>query len=147
MTFPRQITATIALLLALTTTPLLHAELRLPGFFGDHMVLQQEKPIKVWGWAEAGEEVTVALSGKTATTKAADNGTWQVEMPAMKASNEAHSLKVTAGEQSVELTDVLIGEVWLCSGQSNMEWSVNRSSNAESEIAAANYPYIRHIKV
>ena len=121
------------------------ADVRLPGFFNDHMVLQQQMKIKVWGWADAGESVTVSIGDQSATTQAGDDGKWTVELPARDASKTATSLTVK-GNNTIEINDVLIGEVWLCSGQSNMEWPVMRSTNAKEEIAAGDYPLIRHLK-
>ncbi|OYP39120.1 sialate O-acetylesterase [Rhodopirellula sp. MGV] len=122
-----------------------NADVRLPGFYGDHMVLQQQKPIRVWGWADTKESVSVSFAGNTAETVADADGKWHVELPAIDASHEARSLTVK-GNNTIELTDVLVGEVWLCSGQSNMEWDVRGSSNSSAEIAAANDSLIRHIK-
>ncbi len=136
----------IRLLLPLLLISISCAEVRLPGFYGNHMVLQQGTPLRIWGWADKGESVTVAIAGNEKSTTANEEGRWQVELPALSASNKAHSLKVT-GTNTVELTDILIGEVWLCSGQSNMEWTVARSTNSKQEIADANYPRIRHMKV
>ncbi len=121
------------------------AELKLPSIFGDHMVLQRERPVAVWGWDEAGEEVTVTLDGKSVKTTADSQGRWQVTLPA-HAAGGPFTLTIE-GSQTKKLTDVLIGEVWLCSGQSNMEWPVSRSLNAKEEIATANHPQIRHIKI
>ncbi|MEO1524423.1 MAG: sialate O-acetylesterase [Planctomycetota bacterium] len=123
-----------------------HADVRLPGFFGDHMVLQQQMPIRVWGWADKGESVTVTIGDRSATATPGANGKWMAELPEMKASKQSHAL-IVEGKNRLELKDVLIGEVWLCSGQSNMEWSVRASRNAAEEIAAADHPLIRHIKV
>lgn len=125
---------------------LANADVRLPGFFGDHMVIQQDKEIKVWGWGDAREEVTVTIDDASATGRVNDEGRWMVELPAMKASREPKQLVVKAGN-TLTLKDVLIGEVWLCSGQSNMEWTVARSNRPAEEIAAADFPLIRHIKV
>ncbi|MGB7345643.1 MAG: sialate O-acetylesterase [Pirellulaceae bacterium] len=122
------------------------ADVRLPGFFGDSMVLQQEKEIPVWGWADAGEQVTVSLGGNDATATTDEAGEWKVRLPAMKASTEPTTLTVK-GANAIEIKDVLVGEVWLCSGQSNMEWSVRSCTNAAQEIAGADFPMIRHIKV
>lgn len=122
------------------------ADVTLPGVFGNHMVLQQKSKIKIWGWADANESVSVSINNNSATQTAGADGKWQVELAPMEASNEAVKL-VVQGNNRIELTDILIGEVWLCSGQSNMEWTVKRSSNPDTEIAAANYPLIRHIKV
>lgn len=134
----------LALLLALVGE--LRADVRLPGFFGDHMVLQQKMPLRIWGWAESGESVTVALGENVATTKADDDGRWQVKLAPVTANKTPMTLNVS-GNNRIEIDDVLIGEVWLCSGQSNMEWPVSRSSNAEQEIASASHPMIRHIKI
>ncbi len=135
--------AAVAACLALPAA--LQAEVKLPAIFGDHMVLQREMPIPVWGWDEPGADVIVTLGKASAPTKAGDDGKWMVELPAMKAGGP-HKLQVS-GSSEVTFNDVLIGEVWLCSGQSNMEWTVARSMNAEQEIAAGNYPQIRHIKI
>lgn len=127
------------------------AEARLPGFFGDHMVLQRGIPVPVWGWADAGEEVAgeeVAVqlgTTRTVRTAADANGRWQVKLPVMPAGGP-HTLTVSAANRIV-IRDVLVGEVWLCSGQSNMEWTVARSLNPEQEIAAGDHPQIRHLKV
>jgi sialate O-acetylesterase len=96
------------------------AEVKLSGIFGSHMVLQREMPLPVWGWAEPGEAVTVQLDSDKAETKADDEGNWKVTFPARKSDGESHTLTVR-GANTIELTDVLIGEVWIGSGQSNMK--------------------------
>ena len=133
---------TVALALGSET----QADVRLPGFFGDHMVLQQKMKIRVWGWADAGELVTVSVGQNSATATPNDNGRWQVELPPLPADKEPQTLTVR-GNNTIEIKDVLIGEIWLCSGQSNMEWPVQRCTNAAVEIAATDYPLIRHMKV
>jgi sialate O-acetylesterase len=140
-----QVAVAVAVILAGTRQQAV-ADVRLPGFYTSHMVLQQQMPIKVRGWADPGEAVTVSLGGNTVETTAADDGTWTAHLPAMNAGKESHTLTVK-GRNSVQIDDVLIGEVWLCSGQSNMEWTVASSTNASEEIAAADYPLIRHIKI
>lgn len=120
------------------------AELSLPAIFSDHMVLQRAQPIPVWGWDEPGDEVAVVLGGETVTAKCGEDGKWMAKLPAMKAGGP-HAL-VVEGSSRVEFKDVLIGEVWLCSGQSNMEWTVSRSKNSREEIANATHAQIRHIK-
>lgn len=117
------------------------ADVRLPKIFGDHMVLQQKLPIQVWGWADAGEEVTVSIGEKKATATAAADGKWKVTLDAMEAGGPVEM--TVAGKNSITLTDVLVGEVWVGSGQSNMQWTVAASDNAEQEIAAADCPQIR----
>jgi sialate O-acetylesterase len=135
----------VALLLASLITSA-HADVKLASIFGDSMVLQRELPVPVWGWAEAGEEVTVTLGEQTRKATADKDGRWQVKLDALKAKAEGQTLKVT-GKNSIELKDVLIGEVWICSGQSNMEWSLNAVLNANEEVAAANHPQIRLFNV
>lgn len=131
------------LLLILSTVAV--ADVTLPSIIGDNMVLQREKPIPVWGWDEAGTEITVTLNGKSATAKAADDGKWLVELPAMDAGGPYEM--VIKGSSEKKLKNILLGEVWLCSGQSNMEWTVRSSNNPQQEIEAAKYPEIRHIKI
>jgi len=141
--FTRCLFLVAGLLLSITTDA--YADVHLPGFFGDSMVLQQQMPIKVWGWADAGETVTVSIGDESQTTTAGKDGKWRVELPAREASKQPVVLTVK-GNNEIEINDVLVGEVWLCSGQSNMEWNVQRSSNAQEEIASADHPLIRHIK-
>jgi sialate O-acetylesterase len=119
---------------------------KLPSILGSHMVLQQGEPVPIWGLADPGEEVSVVFGSAKASAKADADGRWQVKLPAMKANAKGVKL-VIKGSNEIVLEDVLVGEVWLCSGQSNMEWAVARSTNAKQEIAAANHPLIRHIKV
>ena len=121
------------------------AEVKVPGFYSDHMVLQRQMPIRLRGWADPGEEITVNLATVSASTAADRNGQWKAELPAMEASSKPTTLTIS-GSNTITIKDILIGEVWLCSGQSNMEWSVARSANAEKEVSEANYPLIRHVK-
>ena len=117
------------------------ADIRLPQIFGDHMVLQRDSPLPIWGWAGPGEQVSVEFLGQIDSTSANAQGEWQVELPPAKAGGP-HTLTVI-GTNSIELQNVLVGEVWLCSGQSNMEMGVSLCLNPEAEIAAANHPQIR----
>ena len=144
MNVPRVLSsfAAAAVFLAVSSTD---AAVRLPAVVGDHMVLQRDEPIRLWGWDDKGTEVTVTLGEAKATAKAGDDGKWSVELPAMKAGGP-HTISVK-GSSEVEVKDVLVGEVWLASGQSNMEWAVSQSNDAQKEIAAADHPRIRHIKV
>ena len=121
------------------------ADVKLPGVFGDHMVLQREMPIPVWGWADAGEKVTVTLGEQSKTATACPEGKWCVKFDPIKAGGPL-TLKVE-GKNSVRFSDVLVGEVWLCSGQSNMAMSVGGAMNKEQEIAASDLPKIRMFTV
>ncbi len=119
------------------------AELKLPAVFSDGMVLQRDQKVAVWGWADPGAKVTVAFAGQKQTAKADLDGKFMVRLKKMKASAEPRSLKVVSGTDSAEVKNVLVGEVWLCSGQSNMQMAVQASNNFEKEKSAANYPGIR----
>ncbi|MEM9915533.1 MAG: sialate O-acetylesterase [Planctomycetota bacterium] len=126
--------------------------LELPAVFSDHMVLQRDMPVPVWGKAEPGTIVSVAFGSLQVETETDDTGEWRVDLPAMPASAKPRLMTVTGWRQQnppepITVSDVLVGDVWHCSGQSNMEWSVERSNDAAAEIAAADYPLIRHFKV
>jgi sialate O-acetylesterase len=122
-----------------------NAQIRLPKFFGDNMVLQRNGIIPVWGWASANEKITVQFNKQTKTTQADKDGKWIVRLDTEKAGGP-YILNIS-GKSNLLLKNVLVGDVWLCSGQSNMEWPVGQSNNATKEIATANYPFIRHIKI
>lgn len=113
----------------------------LHSLFTDHMVLQRGIESPVWGWARAGEKLTVSIAGQTASATAGDDGRWIARLAPLTAGGP-YELKVT-GSQSVTITDVLIGDVWICSGQSNMEWPVAASNDSQKEIAAADHPNVR----
>jgi sialate O-acetylesterase len=123
----------------------LEAAIKLPSIIGSNMVLQRDEPVPVWGWDDAGTKVTVAIGAANVTATADANGKWQVQLPAMLAGGPV-TMTIT-GTDSVTLDNILVGEVWLCSGQSNMEWPVAASNNPQEEIAAADHPKIRHIKI
>jgi sialate O-acetylesterase len=133
-------------LTALFAAVIARADVTLAPLFTDHAVLQRDKPLPIWGRADAGEKITLTFRGATAYATAAADGRWIVMLDALPASSEGAEL-VVSGKNTVTLQDVVVGEVWLCSGQSNMEWPISRSGNATEEIAAANYPLIRHIKI
>ena len=117
----------------------------LPNLFTSHMVLQREMKIPVWGEAASGEKITVTLGSNVAVTTADARGNWTVKLKPMK-SGGPFTLKVT-GENTVEFSDVLLGDVWICAGQSNMELPVRRSTNSEKEIANSANPHIRLLTV
>lgn len=123
------------------------AALELPRVFSDHMVIQQEKPIRIWGKAEYGKTVSVEFKGHSGSVEVAPNGDWALSLPPVQASFESATLKVTDGDASISYNDVLVGEVWLCSGQSNMEWSITQSGEADIEMLAGKHPEIRLYRV
>jgi sialate O-acetylesterase len=121
------------------------ADVKVPAIFGSHMVLQRAQKDRVWGWAEPGEEVTVKIADQSQSTKAGADGSWQVMLEAMPAGGP-HVLTIE-GKNSLKFDDVLMGEVWICSGQSNMQWGVGGSRDGDLELATAKYPNIRLITV
>jgi len=121
------------------------ADVKLPNIFGDHMVLQREQKNRVWGKADPGEEVTVKIDGQSHATKAGGDGKWTVTLEPLSV-GPARTLTVQ-GKNKIEFSDVLVGEVWVCSGQSNMQWSVNASNDPDLEKSAASFPNIRLVTV
>lgn len=117
---------------------LVRRPLSLATLFRDHMVLQRDREVPVWGWGAPGTRVEVRFAGTTATTTVAGDGTWRVEIGPFAAGGP-NTLEVN----DLAVRDVLVGDVWICSGQSNMEWPVAASANAEAEIAAAGRPTMR----
>lgn len=121
-------------------------QVRMARLFTDHVVLQRQQPIPVWGWAKPQETVKVMLAGQTQQAKADAKGKWLVRFAPLEAGGP-HTLAATAKSGSANAADVLIGEVWLCSGQSNMEFNVKQADNFASEKKNANFPQIRHFRV
>ena len=120
------------------------ADTKLPAVIGDNMVLQQGRPLPIWGWDAPGTTVTVKFGSSESSAKADESGKWTVTLPAAKAGGP-HGMTVK-GTTELQLSGILVGEVWLCSGQSNMEWTVQQSNNAEKVVAKGDHPRIRHIK-
>src|SRR5262249_48050125 len=118
------------------TANLAFAEVSLPKIFGDHMVLQQDSEVPIWGSATTGEKVVVTLGDSKAEAAGGADGRWLVRIKTPKAGGEPLVLKVE-GSNAIEFKDVLAGEVWVCSGQSNMEWPVSASDKAKEEAEAA----------
>jgi sialate O-acetylesterase len=142
----KMVPAFICFLLLLNVLPAT-ADVRLPAIFGDGMVLQQKAKAPIWGWAEPGEKIYIKGSWQwTGTSTTADkDGNWLTKIKTPKAGGP-FTISI-AGKNKIIFKDVLIGEVWICSGQSNMGLSVSYSANAQNEIAAANYPNIRFFNV
>src|SRR6476469_8656466 len=122
-----------------------HANIRLPKIFGDSMVLQRDKTIPVWGWANAGETVTIQFHNQKKTVRTSRDGKWTLTLNP-EAAGGPYTL-TAKGKNTITLDDVLVGDVWICSGQSNMEFQVVSAINAAQEIVSADYPQIRHFKV
>ena len=121
--------------------------LSLHNLFQSNMVLQRGKPVSVWGWAEPGERVTVSFAGQSQTAKAGPDRAWRVALDAMPANAKPQRLTVAGDRQTLTLENVLVGDVWILGGQSNMEHPLSRVENGSLEIVSANYPNIRILTV
>ncbi len=136
--------ATLLFTLVGATSFLPGSELRLASPFTDGAILQRKAEIPVWGWSNPGQKVFVEFKGETVSTEADADGIWSLKLPPTEASTEPETLTASVdGQAPVTISDILVGEVWLCSGQSNMAMPVQRSDNAEAEIAAADLPGLR----
>jgi len=122
----------------------LSAEVKLPAVVGDHMVVQQDTPVSIWGWAAKNEQVTVRLAGQEKKARASADGKWRVVFDPLKAGGPALEMTVR-GEKGPDIVvkDILVGEVWLCSGQSNMEWPLSSIASPTPEILRADHPNLR----
>ena len=136
---------------AQTAAPI-SSTLQLPGVFGDNMVLQQKQPVPVWGWSKPGTEVAIKFAGQVKHARAGEDGRWAVRLSSLPACSQPADMVIEAGETKT-FTNILVGEVWLCSGQSNMEKPLGKQPgqkpclNYEQELAAADFPEIRLFKV
>jgi len=134
----------LPLLLALAATTA-QAEVRLAQVFGEHMVLQRDRPLRVWGEATPGRTLTVELAGRKASTRVGADGRWRVQLTPLPAGGP-HRLRVS-GDQTVELSDVLVGDVWLLGGQSNMEFPLATTDTGAQEVASPQNPQLRQLRV
>lgn len=127
----------------ITSLTVLHAEVKLPAIIGENMVIQNGRPVILWGWADAGEKVEVRGSwdNQTVSTQANSESRWQVKLVSPDLGGP-YVIRI-AGKNVIELDNIMCGEVWVCSGQSNMEFSVSAANNAQQEITAANWPKVR----
>lgn len=117
------------------------------NLFQSGMVLQRDKPIRVWGWAEPGEKVAASFGGASQATEAAADRTWALQLPAMPANAEPQTLTIQGRDKKVEFEDILVGDVWLLGGQSNMEFEITKVENGQLEVASANFKNIRLFSV
>ncbi len=134
----------LALLLTLCATTAL-AEVRTPSIFGAHMVLQCDRPVPIWGWADPGEQITVEFAGQKKSQTTAANGQWRVTLEPLAASHEPRVLRVQGAntKRSLRFADVLVGEVWVLGGQSNMGWPLEKSAGGDLARTRADYPWLR----
>ena len=127
--------------LAVLTAGNVSADVRLPSLISDNMVLQREADIRLWGWADRGEHVEVALAGHSGRMKTGKDGMWEVTLPPMQAGGP-YTLTIS-GTNTIVMDNIMIGDVWVCSGQSNMEWKVCHARDGLMEVAKAHHPEIR----
>lgn len=120
-----------------------HATLTIPSIFSDGAVLQRDKPLPIWGWADPGATVTVRFADQNISAAADAAGRWEVMFAAMPASLQGRTLEISTGSESQTIKNVLVGEVWLLGGQSNMGWNLKQCSNGETAIQRASYPWLR----
>jgi sialate O-acetylesterase len=138
-------TASAALVVIAAFVPPAPADVRLPHVLGSNMVLQRDLAAPVWGWAEPGEEVTVTVAGQECRTRADAGGVWRVRLKPMPPGGP-HGMTVS-GRNALKLENILVGDVWLCSGQSNMRWELIASSTGKEALSRADLPKIRLFKV
>jgi len=133
------------LIVAVVAASAAMADVKLPSLVGDNMCLQQGKALNIWGWADPQEKITVSFCGQDVSAVADADGKWSVKLQPLKSGGPFEM--TIAGKNSVTLKNIMIGEVWVCSGQSNMQWSMAVVKNSAEEIAAANFPNIRLFQV
>ena len=124
----------------------LYAKVSLPSIFSDHMVLQRNQINRIWGQADGGEQITVSIAHQSHITRANNDGYWQIQINPMASSKVGYSL-VIEGPNRIVIEDVLVGEVWLCSGQSNMEWPIWATYDSDIERIIAWSPHVRLISI
>lgn len=127
-------------------TGVARSDVRLPGVFADHMVIQRDAKVPIWGWAEPGEKVEVSFANQHQTAVTDGTGKWQTALDPMPASATPQVMTV-AGHNKLSVADILVGDVWVCSGQSNMNLPLNGTSSAKSDVPAAELPLMRLLRV
>ncbi|MCP4510585.1 MAG: 9-O-acetylesterase, partial [Fuerstiella sp.] len=143
---PHRSAAILFLMIAATSSGQ-ESSLQLPHIFGDHMVLQRDKPVEIWGQAAPFASVKVEFGDQAVGTSADADGHWNLELAEMKSSADPRELQITSGDSRIRISNVLVGDVWLCGGQSNMEWRLRGARDSDVEIPSARYPVIRFIRL
>ena len=120
-----------------------NADVELPNIFGNHMVLQRGAPLSIWGTADEGEKVSIKFGPRTFTATADEDGSWEIGLPSLKSDGGKSHKMTIKGKNTIVLENILIGDVWIGSGQSNMEWNLNGSERKDEFVKDANHPGIR----
>ena len=148
---PRLIAAAVIVLAVIapaTTRSVESGALRVHSIFGSNMVIQCDKPITIWGWTEPGRKVSVEFGREKAMATAdGQAGRWEVTFKAREASATGQKLKVTSGDETIEMDNIVIGDVWVMNGQSNMAWGLGKTLQADMELAQANLPLLRQVRI
>lgn len=131
----------------LVYVPTMDESLCVQSLFQSNMVLQRERPISIWGWADAGETVTVTFDGQAQSATAAEDRSWKVTFPALPASDQPRTMVISGNRKTITLDNILIGEVWVCAGQSNMEFPMSRTDSGDLELASAHFKSIRLLTI
>ncbi|MDR0507525.1 MAG: beta galactosidase jelly roll domain-containing protein [Dysgonamonadaceae bacterium] len=131
--------------LALMICPV-SATVKLPSVISDNMMIQRDMPITIWGWSDKGETVSLTFNNQTVKTKAGKDGVWKAELKAMPYGGP-YQMTIKGKSNTIQLSNILIGDIWVCSGQSNMEWILYNANNGKEEIKNANYPNIRLLQI
>ncbi len=139
----RPLTPCLLSLISLTLPCLASDKLTVAHFFGDHMVIQRDKPIRIWGKSHPGENVRVRLSIRDLTVKADAQGNWLMELEALPASSQGKAMTVQSGDTTITYDNIVVGDVWICGGQSNMEDDISYVYHGDMEVSSANHPMIR----
>lgn len=124
-----------------------HGKIKMPSIISEHMVLQAEVPVTIRGWGEAGETITVQFSGQQKSCTVNPDGLWQTQLDPLEPSSQGRSLIVRGHSETLTVGDVIVGQVWVCGGQSNMEYRLSQTQGATTEIAQADYPEMRWFAV
>lgn len=137
---------TFVLLFVLPVSVLLGQDLKLPKLFGDHMVLQRDKQVRIWGWSTPGKDLSVTIDGRSTTTNVGEDGKWECMLPAHSAGGPYEL--VISGDETIQLEDIWFGDVWIAGGQSNMAWNLKSDvDNWQEEVADSDFPQIRFFTV
>ncbi len=147
MNLKRVLIGCLPIILLFVVSHAAHSEdFRVANIFTDNMVLQRNQEFSIWGWGDAGTPVTVKLQNQSATVSPDKQGRWEAKFKAIDL-GDPFSITITTQENSIELQNVLAGDVWICGGQSNMEWVVRQAGNPQQEIAKGDWPLIRHVRI
>lgn len=137
-----QIRVIIFIIVCIVSTSI-SAVIKLPNVIGNGMVLQRDKSVPIWGWSEKGEKITVKFSGQEKSAIASKDGKWMVKLDPLSATADVQEMVISSPSETITIKNILVGEVWICSGQSNMDWPLRLTNNAEEDIPMADYPNIR----